>query len=136
MPPRHTLWAVLGAALFHMNGARDPHVSIVPDRLELFGGHARHLLPRLFAHLLWLCLDCRPGWTHARREGFVRQFRILDRLRWLRTCAREHLERYGEREREEREDAGEGGSRDGEALDDGRQEQDGSRDWLYDILKI
>ncbi|KAI0477580.1 hypothetical protein GGR56DRAFT_692279 [Xylariaceae sp. FL0804] len=53
--PRHTLWAVMAIAVRHMNrGGRDAHVSIVPDRLELFGGQARELLPQLFAHLLWL----------------------------------------------------------------------------------
>ncbi|KAI1772235.1 hypothetical protein F4818DRAFT_180118 [Hypoxylon cercidicola] len=144
VPPRHTLWAVLGAALFHMNGARDPQVSIVPDRLELFGAHARGLLPRFFAHLLWLCLDCRPHWSPGRRERYVRQFRIMDRLRWMKTCAREHLARYGEREWEVREvrEASKGGSEwgsegggeggDSEMVD----EQEGSRDWLYAILKI
>ncbi|KAI1402754.1 hypothetical protein F4819DRAFT_263402 [Hypoxylon fuscum] len=116
VPPRHTLWAVLGAALFHMNGARDPHVSIVPDRLELFGGHAKDLLPRLFARLLCLCLDCRPRWTRPEQERFVAQFRILDRLRWMRVYARKHLERRGAAEAE-----------DGVA---------GERDWMYAILKI
>ncbi|KAI0835096.1 hypothetical protein F5Y06DRAFT_300036 [Hypoxylon sp. FL0890] len=124
VPPRHTLWAVMGAALFHMNNARDPQVSIVPDCLELFGAYAKGLLPRFFAHLLWLCLDARPTWTRIQQERYVKQFRILERLPWMKLHTRRDLELrdvpYGE-------DDGGHGDEDG----DGR-----SREWVYGVLKI
>ncbi|KAI1452071.1 hypothetical protein F4805DRAFT_471131 [Annulohypoxylon moriforme] len=93
VPPRNTLYAVIGAALHHMNNACDPQVSIVPDRLELFGAQALSLVPRFFAHLLWLCLDARPDWTYRQQERFVKQFKILERLRWMRVLVRRDLER-------------------------------------------
>ncbi|KAI2629917.1 hypothetical protein GGR54DRAFT_636098 [Hypoxylon sp. NC1633] len=138
VPPRHTLWAVMSAALFHMNHARDPQVSIVPDQLELFGGQARALLPRLFAHLLLLCLDCRPWWGRARREAFVARFRVLDRLRWMRVRAREHFELRGLGGRGgggKRSISGSDGSNSG-GTDDGGNEDMESRGWIYGILKI
>ncbi|KAL7621857.1 hypothetical protein AAE478_007357 [Parahypoxylon ruwenzoriense] len=128
IPPRHTLWAVCAAALHHMNNARDPHVSIVPDKLELFGGQARGLLPRLFAHLLWLCLDARPEWGRGEQERFVGQCRILDRLAWMRLRTRHQLRMWRDRDRE-----GEGSS-DGEG--DGERERERDREWVYDILRL
>ncbi|KAI1211213.1 uncharacterized protein F4807DRAFT_466532 [Annulohypoxylon truncatum] len=122
VPPRNTLYAVIGAALHHMNNACDPQVSIVPDRLELFGAQALPLLPRFFAHLLWLCLDARPGWTRAEQEGFVRQFRILERLRWMRVLVRRDLER---RMAEEEEMEDEEGGGDGEV-----------REWVFEVMGI
>ncbi|KAI0113431.1 hypothetical protein F4814DRAFT_440737 [Daldinia grandis] len=123
VPPRHTIYAVMSTALFHMNNARDPQVSIVPDRLELFGGQHKGLLPQFFAHLLCLCLDVQPDWSLARQKRFVLQFRILERLRWMRLRTRECLELYG-------------GDRDGDySVDDGEGD-DGGREWMYEILNI
>ncbi|KAK7744386.1 hypothetical protein SLS62_010175 [Diatrype stigma] len=69
-PPRFTLWSVMGIAMHHMNHAHDaPHASIVPDYLEYFGGHQRELLPRLFAHLLSLCLQLRAPGLVMREPG-------------------------------------------------------------------
>ncbi|KAI0899303.1 hypothetical protein F4806DRAFT_506953 [Annulohypoxylon nitens] len=113
VPPRNTLYAVIGAALHHMNNACDPQVSIVPDKLELFGAQAMSLLPRFFAHLLWLCLDARPGWSRNEREAFVKKFRILQRLRWMRVFVRRDLERRI-----------------------AEMEDEGERDWVFGVLGI
>lgn len=60
--PRHTLWAVMGVAMHHMNrGGEDPHVGVVPDRLEYFAAFERDLLPRLWAHLFLLCFGVKRG---------------------------------------------------------------------------
>ncbi|KAI1097231.1 hypothetical protein F4804DRAFT_347349 [Jackrogersella minutella] len=125
VPPRNTLWSVIGVALYHMNHAREPQVSIVPDRLELFGAHDRDLLPRFFAHLLWLCLDARPAWSRSRQERFVRQFRVQERLRWMKLHARAELEVRG----------GTDAGSDGSSTDDGYG-GDGGREWMYGILNI
>ncbi|KAI8623254.1 hypothetical protein F5Y19DRAFT_493144 [Xylariaceae sp. FL1651] len=119
--PHHTLWAVMAIALHHMNhGAVDRQVSIVPDKLEVFGGQARELLPALFAHLLCLCLRAprqdREGEGedkegdggeeegndddddgHGRGDdrsmrAFVEKFKIIDRLTWMKTRVRRLLE--------------------------------------------
>ncbi|KAI1141240.1 hypothetical protein F5Y05DRAFT_423137 [Hypoxylon sp. FL0543] len=119
VPPRNTLWAVIGAALFHMNNVRDSQVSIVPDRLELFGAYGRGLIPSFFAHLLCLCLDARPAWNRRQQEAFVKQLRILDRLPWMRLYTRKHLELR------DMDDGNGGGAGQGQ-----------SRDWVYGILKI
>ncbi|KAI2463549.1 hypothetical protein F4781DRAFT_426273 [Annulohypoxylon bovei var. microspora] len=124
VPPRNTLWTVIGAALHHMNNACDAQVSIVPDKLELFGAQALPLLPRFFAHLLWLCLDARPRWTRAQQEQFVKQFRIVERLRWMKVFTRRDIER-----RVLGSDGGGGGS--GECGGEG-----GSREWVLDTLEI
>ncbi|KAI1380109.1 hypothetical protein F4677DRAFT_462972 [Hypoxylon crocopeplum] len=137
VPPRQTLYAVLGAALFHMEGAaRDPQVSIVPDRLDLFGGGARALLPRLFAHLLRLCLDCRPAWPRVRQEAFVKQLRILERLKWMKVRTREYLDL-----RQSPGPEGGGGGDSGDSDSSGSTAASApvagdSRDWIYDVLKI
>lgn len=109
--PRHTLWAVIGVAMHHMNrGAVDPHVGVVPDRLEFFGGCEGNLLPRLWTHLFCLLLVIKGGWVQegngeggkgndggdeeARREElvkFVEQFWIVERLGWMRKMASKHL---------------------------------------------
>ncbi|KAI1798793.1 hypothetical protein F4811DRAFT_566136 [Daldinia bambusicola] len=121
VPPRHTIYAVMSVALFHMNNARDPQVSIVPDRLELFGGQHKNLLPRFFAHILWMCLDARPEWTRALQIRFVEQFRIVERLRWMRLRAREYLELY---------------ERDGDYRDRAQSGDEVGREWIYDVLRI
>ncbi|KAI1440468.1 hypothetical protein F5Y02DRAFT_402728 [Annulohypoxylon stygium] len=101
-----------------MNNACDPQVSIVPDKLELFGAQAMSLLPRFFAHLLWLCLDARPAWSHDEKEAFVKKFRILQRLRWMRVFVRRDLERRIAEMEDESEDGG------------------GERDWVFGVLGI
>ncbi len=112
-PPRHTLWSVMAVGLHHMNrGGDDPQAAAVPDTLEYFAGHGRDLLPRLFAHLLCLCLDTlglddEPGPEGEGDEGkarqqrdeeekgaFVRQFRVTEHLSWMRTQTRKHLEAH------------------------------------------
>ncbi|KAI1653302.1 hypothetical protein F4813DRAFT_393875 [Daldinia decipiens] len=123
VPPRHTIYAVMSTALFHMNNARDLQVSIVPDRLELFGGQHKGLLPRFFAHLLCLCLDVRPGWSRARQKRFVLQFRILERLQWMRLRTREYLELHDS-------------DRDGEYRVDAKKKDGGGRQWMYEALNI
>lgn len=139
VPPRHTLWGVMAIAMEHMNEGADLQVSIVPDCVDYFGGCGRRLLPRLFAHLLWLCLDAKTDWGIERQRNFVRQFRISDRLRWMQIYVRHHLQWYsawfydeddpveekggegegeegrGEREEVEEEVEGEGGEKGGEA---------------------
>ncbi|KAI1341090.1 hypothetical protein F5Y15DRAFT_422320 [Xylariaceae sp. FL0016] len=92
LAPRHSLWAVVAIALHHMNNAHDVHVSIVPDRMELFGGQARALLPQFFAHLLCLCLETARGWDGRERWAFVEQCRIVPRLTWMKDRARKYLE--------------------------------------------
>ncbi|KAI0120837.1 hypothetical protein F4776DRAFT_665464 [Hypoxylon sp. NC0597] len=126
VPPRHTLWAAMGAALFHMNNARDTQVSIVPDRLELFGAYAKGLLPRFFVHLLWLCLDARPTWTRRQQERYVRQFRILERLPWLKINARKDLELRSALNVNDDEDDGDG---DGDGDDEVGDGDERSRRW-------
>ncbi|KAI1410698.1 hypothetical protein F5Y13DRAFT_192028 [Hypoxylon sp. FL1857] len=126
VPPRHTLWAVMGAALFHMNNARDPQVSIVPDCLELFGAYGRGLLPRFFAHLLWLCLDARPTWSRRQQERYVKQLRILERLPWMKLYTRQDLELRRAPNVDYDDDNGVG--------DEDGEEQ--SREWMYDILNV
>ncbi|KAI1473187.1 uncharacterized protein F4812DRAFT_465087 [Daldinia caldariorum] len=121
VPPRHTIYAVMSVALFHMNNARDPQVSIVPDRLELFGGQYKGLLPRFFAHTLWLCLDAQPQWNRGRQVLFVKQFRIVERLRWMRLRAREYLELY---------------QRDSDHRDGVDSEDEVGRKWMYDVLNM
>lgn len=123
VPPRHTIYAVMSTALFHMNNARDPQVSIVPDRLELFGGQHKGLLPRFFAHLLCLCLDVRPGWSRARQRRFVLQFRILERLQWMRLRTREYLELHDS-------------DRDGDYRVNAKRNDSGGREWMYEVLNI
>ncbi|KAI0887782.1 uncharacterized protein GGS22DRAFT_185161 [Annulohypoxylon maeteangense] len=123
VPPRNTLYAVIGAALQHMNNACDAQVSIVPDRLELFGAQGLSLVPRFFAHLLWLCLDARPDWTREQRVKFVKQFKILERLRWMRAFVRRDLERRIAEVEMEVEDG------------DGGDEREG-REWVFGLLGI
>ncbi|KAH9987277.1 hypothetical protein F4779DRAFT_638840 [Xylariaceae sp. FL0662B] len=131
VPPRHSLWAVMAIAVHHMNNVHDPQVSIVPDRPEFFGGSAAALLPQLFAHLLRICLMARvpaAGWGSGEHERYVRQFKILERLPWMRARTRKHLEA--------------GAAADG---DDGRSSDESGGDgnegslswnWVYDALKI
>ncbi|KAI1481011.1 hypothetical protein F4774DRAFT_417912 [Daldinia eschscholtzii] len=121
VPPRHTIYAVMGVALFHMNNARDPQVSIVPDRLELFGGQHKRLLPRFFAHVLWLCLDARPEWSRAQQVRFVEQCRIVERLKWMKLRTREYLERH---------------DRDSDYRDRAKDRDEVGREWIYDVLKL
>jgi hypothetical protein len=108
--PRNTLWAVMAIGLHHMNhGGVDRHVCIVPDRIELFGGQARELLPRLFVRLLYLCLRAprsgREAKWDARHDGisgygdedatkFVGQCRIIERLTWMKLRVRKQLEAH------------------------------------------
>jgi len=104
----YTLWSVMAIALQHMNhGGSDLQVSIVPDRLEVFGGHRRDLLPRLFVHLLHLCLySPRQGkvsqWnqnlgafkTEKEITSFLRQFRIGYRMLWMKQWSWKELEDF------------------------------------------
>ncbi|RYP75795.1 hypothetical protein DL769_003751 [Monosporascus sp. CRB-8-3] len=100
VPPRHTLWSVAAIGVHHMNRVGDPHASIVPDRLEYFGGCGRDLLPRLFASLLRLCLqegarvEDAAGGRSEESERFVRQFWITENLGWMRTGTRKILEAW------------------------------------------
>lgn len=75
-------WSVMAIGMYHMNHAHDaPHASIVPDYLEYFGGHQRELLPRLFAHLLSLCLHLRAPELPVllgREPGQERRRRLLE----------------------------------------------------------
>ncbi|CAJ2505571.1 Uu.00g129650.m01.CDS01 [Anthostomella pinea] len=113
--PRHTLWSVMAIAIHHMNNTHDPQVSIVPDKLELFGGQAKELLPQFFAHVLWMCLDARPDWSEDRQRRFVAQFKILERLRWMKVRTRKYLER-----RVSPDGGGDGGS----------------PEWVFECLRI
>lgn len=84
----------MAIALHHMNhGGADPQVGLVPDRLEYFAGHGRDLLPRLFTHLLCLCLEDREEEEGEDQEkrAFVRQFWIPESLGWMREQVRKHL---------------------------------------------
>ncbi|RYP64658.1 hypothetical protein DL771_008671 [Monosporascus sp. 5C6A] len=100
VPPRHTLWSVAAIGVHHMNRVGDPHASIVPDRLEYFGGCGRDLLPRLFASLLRLCLqegargEDAAGGRSEENERFVWQFWITENLGWMRTETRKILEAW------------------------------------------
>ncbi|KAH9907204.1 hypothetical protein F4778DRAFT_799538 [Xylariomycetidae sp. FL2044] len=115
--PRHTLWSVMAIGLHHANGAGDPQVGIVPDRIEVFGGTTAGLLPGFFAHLLGVVLRGRlvegegqgqgrngngngdgdgdgeeDTWGEIQGRAWVKQFKILERLGWMRERVRKCLE--------------------------------------------
>jgi hypothetical protein len=107
--PSVTLWAIMSIGLQHINdGGRDGQVSIIPDRLEIFGGTAPELLPCWFARLLCLCLhapretdedDWDPETGGLRSEEdmkeFVEKFRMAiksERMGWMKTRGRVQLD--------------------------------------------
>jgi hypothetical protein len=104
----YTLWSVMAIALQHMNhSGTDLQVSIVPDRLDVFGGHRRDLLPRLFVHLLHLVLySPRQGKVGAWNQTFgaftserimatfLQQFRIGYKMSWLKQWSWKELEDF------------------------------------------
>lgn len=96
--PRHTLWSVMAIGLHHMNyGGSDRLIHLVPDEFEFFAGSRDNLLPTLFVRLLWLSMRAPKageemtwlGLTDGFNDDddmrrFVEQFRVLDRLTWLK----------------------------------------------------
>ncbi|KAI1817290.1 hypothetical protein GGS20DRAFT_582622 [Poronia punctata] len=104
--PPYTLWSVMAIGLQHMNrGGFDSQVSIVEDRLEVFSGHRKDLLPRLFVHLLHLFLySPREGreedWNEVTGgladeetiRQFARRFRIGEKLHWMKSDGRKEME--------------------------------------------
>ncbi|KAI8964525.1 hypothetical protein F5Y11DRAFT_363825 [Daldinia sp. FL1419] len=116
-PPPHTHYTDMAIRNNHMNNARELHVSIVPDRLDTFGGQNRDLLPRFFAHLVWVSLAARPEWLREDQVKHLAQFAMVDRVPWMRRRVREFLESYCERY--------EGGDLD-----------PGGREWVLDALKL
>ncbi|KAI3321165.1 hypothetical protein HD806DRAFT_546603 [Xylariaceae sp. AK1471] len=107
--PPATLFSIISIGLQHMNdGGQDRQVSIVPDKLEIFGGTATTLLPRWFARLLCLCLHAprqnHEGEWDAAKGGIRNEVKLKElverfcmaknseRMDWMRTRGRIQLE--------------------------------------------
>ncbi|KAI0437913.1 hypothetical protein F4803DRAFT_570177 [Xylaria telfairii] len=98
IPPRHTLWTVMAIGLHHMNnGGTERHIHLMSDEFEFFAGSRDSLLPTMFVRMIWLFLRAPKAGEEMTWDGrtdgfnddddmraFFEQFRVIDRLTWLR----------------------------------------------------